>query len=114
MSHEATIRYVMQAKKKLSFVYTDEEGNEKRRTVEPFCYGKNHLGNTLLRAWDEDAEPADSGLKWRLFDTSQMKKVTDVPARRQLRPQYNASGDEALTNRIYWYDEQFKFKSQGR
>lgn len=58
----------IRARHQLEFVYSGES-----RIVEPYCYGYNHKGHSLLRAWQlYGMSPG-----WRLFDTSKITGLRD-------------------------------------
>lgn len=87
-----TIASAIESRKILSFNY---EGGQ--RFVEPYCYGRNHKGNELLRAYQiRGFSRSDTPTGWKLFRVDKISNLkADNTAFGGLRPRYNPN-DSAM------------------
>jgi hypothetical protein len=67
------------------------------RVVEPFCYGKNHKGTELLRAYQiRGFSKSGRPTGWKLFDVKKIRSLkTEKDVFNGSRPQYNPN-DSAM------------------
>jgi len=80
---------------------------ERERIVEPYVLGVNHLGNTLLRAYQQSGYSSSSNVEgWKLFNVELIEYVEPLQSEGVLvkfdpkrRPEYNPN-DKAMVKII--------------
>jgi hypothetical protein len=88
--HAATICEALQQRRMLRFRYKDRSTNT---VVEPYLYGENTAGHTVISAWLVTGETHDTKAPyWRQYFVKEMQWVELLPDRFESnRPGYNAN-----------------------
>jgi len=85
------LRSFISSRTVISFEY-----NGGRRTVEPYCLGINHKGNTVLRAYQlEGYSETNTPTGWKMFLVPSINLIEFSFQSFQIRSQYNPN-DKAM------------------
>lgn len=107
MSLTDVINTLTKAIKDKAVVRIKYRGEPKPRIIEPYVLGVNHLGNTLLRAYQQSGYSSSGNVEgWKLFNVDMIDDVEELTSEGALvkfdpkrRPEYNPD-DKAMVKII--------------
>jgi len=107
MSMNEVINTLIKSIKDKSVVKLRYRGEPRERIVEPYVLGMNHLGNTLLRAYQQSGFSSSGNVEgWKLFNVELIEYVEPLQSEGILvkfdpkwRPEYNPN-DKAMVKII--------------
>jgi predicted DNA-binding transcriptional regulator YafY len=107
MSMNEVINELVKSIKDRTVVKIKYRGEPQERIVEPYVLGVNHLGNTLLRAYQQSGFSSSKNVEgWKLFNVELIEYVESLQSEGILvkfdpkrRPEYNPN-DKVMTKII--------------
>ena len=107
MSMNEVIEVLTKSIKDRTVVKLKYKGEPRKRIVEPYVLGVNHLGNTLLRVYQQSGYSSSGNVEgWKLFNVELIEYVEPLQSEGVLvkfdpkrRPEYNPN-DKAMVKII--------------